>query len=224
MQIIAQFIKKAPKDLSCHQFCMGATKAIARHYRKSQLQRLASRPEERLTASCIVFSRVRREIWMVGDCQCLVIPIRNGDADAASAQFYDNPKPYEQELAEQRAAIINASSEPKEHFLDNDTARAAIIPRMLQTMQYQNKTYAVVDGFAIPESKVRVLTLDFQPWEIVMASDGYPFLEPTLVASEARLEQQHAIDPLNIGEFKATKAFAKANNSFDDRSYIRFRV
>jgi glycerophosphoryl diester phosphodiesterase len=213
MQIVGKTIRRMPKDISCHQFCTMATKAIARHYRKSQLPQLVAHPEERLTASCIVYSRLRREIWMVGDCQCLV-----------GGEFYDNPKPYEQELAEMRAAIISSSPLPHDHFLHDDTARAAIIPHMKETMQNQNKTYAVLDGFPVAEQHVRILTLDFQPWEIVLASDGYPFLEPTLQASEQRLAQQKAADPLNIGTFKATKAFAEGNNSFDDRAYIRFKV
>ena len=150
---------------------------------------------------------------MVGDCQCLI-----------GNEYYDNPKPYEQELAEQRAAIIQQSPLPHDQFLIDDTARAAIIPHMKETMKNQNKSYAVIDGFPIPEDKVRLLTLDFQPWEIVLASDGYPFLEPTLEASEARLAHQRAVDPLNIGDFKATKAFTEGNNSFDDRAYIRFKV
>lgn len=213
MLTIAKYLQKAPKDISCHQFCLGASKAIAKKYRKSQYARLAEHPEERLTASCIVFSRLRREIWMVGDCQCIV-----------GGQYFDNPKPCEQELAEQRAAIIRQSPLPPQHFLINDTARAAIIPHMLETMQQQNKSYAVIDGFVIPENKVRVITLDFQPWEIILASDGYPFLEPTLQQSEERLQQQKNNDPLNIGAFKATKAFTTGNNSFDDRAYIRFKV
>ena len=138
--------------------------------------------------------------------------------------YYDNPKPSEQILAEERAAIIRSSPLPHDHFLDDDTARQAIIPHMLETMQNQNRTYSVIDGFPIPEQHVRVVTLDFQPWEIVLASDGYPFLCPTLAESEARLDHQRTTDPLNIGDFKATKAFAHGNNSFDDRAYIRFRV
>ena len=213
MQLIERYIRKAKGNLSCQQFCNGVTHAVARHYKKADWSRLAAHPEERLTASAIVYSRLNREIWMIGDCQCMV-----------GGQYYDNPKPYEQELAERRAAIIAESELPKEAFLTHDTAREAIIPRMLETMQQQNKTYAVIDGFPIPPQYVRVITLDFQPWEIVMASDGYPFLEPTLAASEERLAWQRDNDPLNIGTFKATKAFAAGNNSFDDRAYIRFRV
>ncbi len=213
MKLIASYIGKMKKDCSCHEFCLGVSHYLFKHYKKSEVDRLIEHPEERLTASVIIYSRLRREIWMVGDCQCLV----NGT-------FYDNPKPYEQELAEQRAQIIKTSEKSHADFLREDTARQQIIPHMLQTMKNQNITYAVVDGFRIPEDKVRIITLDFTPWEIVLASDGYPFLCPTLEESEAKLAKQKETDPLNIGEFKATKAFMEGNNSFDDRSYIRFSV
>ena len=213
MLLLSKYVRQAKGNLTCEQFCKGATTYIRKHYGKRSLPRLLEHPEERLTASMIVYSRLNREIWMIGDCQCLV-----------GGQYYDNPKPYEAELAERRAEIIRQSDEPREHFLQHDTAREAIIPRMLETMQQQNKTYAVVDGFPIPPQCVRVITLDFRPWDIVLASDGYPFLEPTLAESEEKLAWQKANDPLNIGEFKATKAFAEGNNSFDDRAYIRFSV
>ncbi len=111
-----------------------------------------------------------------------------------------------------------------EEILANDVGRLSVIPQMLKEMHNQNVTYAVIDGFPIPESKVPVITLDFRPWEIVLATDGYPFLCPTLAESEYRLQQQKQQDPLNIGDFKATKGFMQDNNSFDDRTYIRFRV
>ena len=225
MQLVSHYIRHAKGNLTCTQFCNGVTRAVARHYSKRDWPRLAAHPEERLTASAIVYSRLNREIWMIGDCHCLITSLSVADGKpTAEPQYYDNPKPYEQELAERRAEIINQSREPHESFLLHDTAREAIIPRMLETMQQQNKTYAVIDGYPIPQQCVRVITLDFQPWEVVLASDGYPFLEPTLQASEERLEWQRQNDPLNIGQFKATKAFSAGFNSFDDRSYIRFRV
>ena len=95
---------------------------------------------------------------------------------------------------------------------------------MIETMRNQNVTYSVVDGFPIDRRHVRTITLDFQPYEIVLASDGYPFLYPTLEESEAALQHQRATDPLNVGEFQATKAFHPDNLSFDDRAYIRLKV
>ena len=215
MKIIAHYIRKMPADISCHQFCIGATRAIRKHYGR-RITELAVHPEERMTASVILFSRLRREIWMIGDCLCLV----NGE-------LFENPKPYEQTLAEMRAAIIKellAEGKTQEELLTNDEARASIIPHMLQEMKNQNITYSVVDGFPIPIQLVPIITLDFSPHEIVFASDGYPFLCPTLNESEVRLDHQRETDPLNIGSFKATKGFTPGNHSFDDRTYIRFII
>jgi glycerophosphoryl diester phosphodiesterase len=128
-----------------------------------------------------------------------------------------------------------AEGHSKEDLCRNDIARPVIIPRMLETMKQQNatphaehgtedKSYSVIDGFPIDRRHVRIIPLDFRPWEIVFASDGYPFLCPTLEESEARLRHQRETDPLNIGNFKATKGFTPGNRSFDDRTYIRFTV
>ena len=215
MKIISRFIRKMPADTSCHQFCLGVTRAINKHYGR-RIAELAVHPEERMTASVVLFSRLRREIWMIGDCLCLV----NGE-------LFENPKPYEQTLAEMRAAKVKellAEGKTQEELLANDEARASIIPRMLEEMKNQNVTYSVVDGFPIPERLVPVITLDFNLHEIVFASDGYPILCPTLEESEARLAHQREKDPLNIGLFKATKGFTPGNHSFDDRTYIRFTI
>jgi glycerophosphoryl diester phosphodiesterase len=218
MQLVSRYIRRMPADISCQQFCEGITRAIARHYwLRFPKQRMAEHPEERLTASAIIYSRLRREVWFLGDCHCLI-----------GGQYYDNPKPYEQPLAEMRAAKVESllaeGYTESQLRQTHDPAREVMIPTMLEDMKNQNVTYAVIDGFPIPQQLVPVITLDFQPWEIVLASDGYPFLAPTLAETEALLDAQRKNDPLNIGQFKATKAFVEGNNSFDDRSYIRFTV
>ena len=218
MLLISRYIRKMPANVSCHEFCVGVTKALRRHYwLRFPVDRMKEHPEERLCASAIIFSRLRREVWMVGDCQCLI----GGD-------YFDNPKPYELPLAEMREKKVRellAAGVPQHDLLQpHDPAREVMIPTMLEVMQNQNVTYAVIDGFKIPEDKVRVITLNFKPWEIVFASDGYPRLAPTLEESEKLLAHQRETDPLNIGEFKATKAFVEGNNSFDDRTYVRFLV
>ncbi len=227
MQLISRYISRMPKDITCQEFLRGVTACIRKHYKKSQMSRLAEHPEDRLTASVLVYSRLSREIWMVGDCQCLVSPL--GTCQSAPAYtYYDNPKPAEAALAAQRADEVKrllAEGVTREELLLNDTARPVIIPHMIETMRQQNVSYSVVDGFPIPFQHVRTITLDFQPWEIVLATDGYPFLCPTLQESEERLSRQRSTDPLNIGpDFQATKGFHPDNNSFDDRTYIRFRV
>lgn len=216
MKIVARYINRMPATTTSEQFLKGVTAAVRRHYKKSMLTRLQEHPEDRLTCSVAVYSRLSREVWMVGDCQCLI-----------GGELYDNPKPYESELAAMRAAEVRrllAEGTTQEELQRNDTARTVIIPRMLETMRQQNIGYSVVDGFHIPCQHVRIITLDFRPWEIVLATDGYPFLCATLEESEQRLACQRAEDPLNIGAFQATKAFHPDNESFDDRTYIRFRV
>ena len=231
MLLTARYIRKMPKQTTCEEFMHGVTASIRKHYRKSMMTRLAEHPEDRLTCSVILFSRLRREIWMVGDCQGLLIPkAPTSDAfpSGSSPIFLDNPKPAEAELAAMRAEEVKRlldEGRTVNELLCNDIARPSIIPNMLDSMKQQNVCYSVVDGFAIDRKHVRVIPLDFQPWEIVLASDGYPFLCPTLTESEAALAQQRKEDPLNIGpRFQATKGFHPDFNSFDDRAYIRFIV
>ena len=59
---------------------------------------------------------------------------------------------------------------------------------------------------------------------VVLASDGYPVLLPTLCESEAALARQIERDPQNVSEFIATKGIVEGNCSFDDRAYIRLRL
>ncbi len=187
MTLVSRFISQMAPDITCHQFCVGVTRAFRDVYlplwrltgRQSMAELLAAHPEERLCASAVVYSNRRREIWLVGDCQCLV-----------GGELCENPKPYEQRLAEMRAVKVRellAQGQSPDKILADDQARAAIIPQMLREMQQQNKTYAVIDGFPIPETRVPVIALDFRPWEIVFASDGYPFL-PQRPAQYRRLQ------------------------------------
>lgn len=217
MQLISRYIRHMPKETTCDQFLRGVTAYVRRHYRKSMMSQLAEHPEDRLTASVVVYSRLQREVWMVGDCQCLI-----------GGELYDNPKPAEAELAVMRAEEVKrqmGEGKTQDDLLRDDTARPVIIPRMLETMRQQNINYSVIDGFPVDRKHIRIITLDFRSWEIVLASDGYPFLCPTLEESERRLQRQRKDDPLNIGpSFLATKAFHPDFNSFDDRSYIRFQV
>ena len=122
-------------------------------------------------------------------------------------ELFDNPKPAEAELAAMRAKEVQrllAEGMTVDELLRNDIARPVIIPHMLETMRQQNITYSVIDGFPIDRHHVRIISLDFRPWEIVLASDGYPVLCPTLAESEQQLQKQREEDPLNIGTSTST--------------------
>lgn len=216
MLLVCRYLRHAPKQLTCHEFLRGVTAYIRKHYKKSRLQRLTEHPEERLTCSAVIFSRLQRQIWMIGDCLCLL-----------DGQLLENPKPEEAVYAAKRAEHARqllAGGMTTDELLTHDAARDYILPDIIDSTKRQNVTFSVIDGFPIPEQYVPVITLDFQPHEIVLATDGYPFLCPTLAESEWRLAEQRQNDPLNINTFIASKAFMKGQDSFDDRTFIRFKV
>ena len=236
MMLISEYIQEELKaDASVDEFCQGVTAYIYNKvYEKLGVEeRLKKHPEERLTASAILYSRTRNEVWMVGDCQAII-----------DGKLYENGKPYEQEIARKRVELIEQGLSPAE-------ARKQIEPLLIKAMlSGQNQTYTVIDGFPIYREGVKVVsvsdsssvqdsvpasdsvpcsdsasasdTIPSSSSEIVLASDGYPFLKPTLAASEAALAEQIANDPQNIRSFIATKGIVEGNKSFDDRTYIRF--
>lgn len=216
MRLVSRYLHKAPKQMSCHEFLRGVTAYIRKHYSKSRLQQFAEHPEDRLTCSAIVYSRLQRQIWMIGDCQCLL-----------DGQLLENPKPAEAVYAAKRsekARQLLAAGATIDDLRTHDAARDFILPDIIESMKGQNVEYSVIDGFPIPEQLVPVYTLDFQPHQLVFASDGYPFLHPTLAESEHLLAEQRENDPLNINTFLASKAFMKGQESFDDRTFISFEV
>lgn len=215
MTLVRQYIESMPADTDCQHFCHNITQYIHFVYARMQadMQKLLQQPTERMAASAAIYSQARKELWLVGDCQCLV-----------DGTFFDNPKPYEQPVAEMRSAFIRLQLMQGKHiedFQQHDYGRDFILPVLIDSCQHQNKTFAVIDGFPMPTGKVRILDVS-QAREIVLATDGYPFLCPTLAESEQQLACQLADDPLCINRFKATKGLMHGRHSFDDRSYIRF--
>lgn len=217
MRLVAKQVRRMAKDTTAERFCREVTERVRKQYKRKELEHLAAHPEDRMAASCAVFSRVRREVWLIGDCQCLI-----------GGQHLDNSKPQEKVIAERRAAtaesLLAKGEATVESLSREDKARQAIIPDLVEAMKGQNIDYAVIDGFAIPRKKVIVVPLGFEPFTIVFATDGYPFLKETLAESEQSLALQLQGDPLCIRTFKATKGRMEGNNSFDDRAYIRFEI
>ena len=214
MMLISEYIREELKaDASVDDFCQGVTAYIYNKvYEKLGVEeRLKEHPEKRLTASAILYSRTRNEVWIVGDCQAII-----------DGKLYENGKPYEQAIARKRVELIEQGLSPAE-------ARKQIEPLLIEAMlSGQNQTYTVIDGFPIYREGVKVVALKTKPVsspnEVVLASDGYPFLKPTLAESEAALLHLIAHDPQCIHDFIATKGLVAGNKSFDDRTYIRFRV
>ena len=225
MVLISEYIQHELKpESTVEDFCEGVTSYIYNKvYRQQGIEeQMQAHPEERLTASAILYSKAKNEVWMVGDCQAII-----------DGKLYENNKPFEDIVARRRVELIRQGFTPQE-------ARKTIEPLLIQAMlEGQNKTYTVIDGFPIYQKGVKVVSLnapqknvetdvaDSLPLptkEIVLASDGYPFLKPTLTESEVALAHLLAYDPQCTHEFIATKGIVVGNKSFDDRTYIRFQI
>ena len=225
MVLISEYIQHELKpESTVEDFCEGVTSSIYNKvYRQQGIEeQMQAHPEERLTASAILYSKAKNEVWMVGDCQAII-----------DGKLYENNKPFEDIVARRRVELIRQGFTPQE-------ARKTIEPLLIQAMlEGQNKTYTVIDGFPIYQKGMKVVSLnapqknvetdvaDSLPLptkEIVLASDGYPFLKPTLTESEEALAHLLAYDPQCTHEFIATKGIVVGNKSFDDRTYIRFQI
>ena len=140
-------------------------------------------------------------------------------------RLYENPKPAEEANAIRRAEVIHRllaeGKETVESLRRHDKGRDAIIGAIIDSCQGQNKTFSVVDGTDTALHCVRVISTQ-GAHEIVLATDGYPHLMPTLDESERELKRIIEEDPLMTGRYKATKAVMEGNLSFDDRCYVRF--
>lgn len=188
------------------------TKAIAELYEKDE-------PKGAAAAGAIIFSRERNEIWSIGDCQCLI----NGE-------LFAHEKEIDRINSDVRALILEMAKrdgKTQAELQEKDVGREFIMPILENQHIFANKTgrfsYGVFNGEPVPDEHIIVHKVKSGD-EIVLASDGYPRLFATLSESEDYLEKTLEENPLCSGEFCSTKGLQKGCSSFDDRTYIRFKV
>lgn len=176
---------------------------------------------EKPSCCLAVYSRARREVWRVGDIGVLV----DGAAHMAA-------KTIDSVTAAARGAMIEAllrEGETIQSLQADDKGRAFIFPLLARQHLFANRAdagifgYGVMNGDDIPPVFVDVIAAA-QAREIVLASDGYPELRPTLAGSEAALQDILREDPLLYRRHPSTKGCLAGQESFDDRSYLRFAI
>lgn len=223
MELLAEAISGFPPGLDMPQAVARLTEAVRAFYARRGLEGyVAGHPSHRFTASVVMFSLARREVWQVGDCPCRV-----GEA------CYPNAKRIDHLAAEARCAFDQAfllSGGTRADVEACDPGRHFIRPLLRMQGVFQNRppvsspyAYAAIDGFPVPLELVRVYPV-CPGEEVVLASDGYPCVLPSLRASEEYLYAILASDPLCLSQFKSTKGRQAELRSFDDRAYVRFTV
>lgn len=214
--VISSVIKTVSPDISFDNMLSMITKQL----NDQTLIRTGKNAEElkaynRLTATAVIYTDTYKEVWQIGDCQLM-----------ADGVLYENTKPQELELATRRATILEKAIKEGHTIQElsrNDIGRTAILNDLKELCSLQNKAFAVADGTNMYRPGIRRIDISSCK-EIVLASDGYPFLYTTLAASETALKHQLQTDPLCIHSFKATKGLRPRYDSFDDRTYLRISL
>ncbi len=222
MELIAAALRRLPPDATAVEAaCALSAPILSRYVAMGRLDDARRNGQNRLTASTVIFSRRRREVWMIGDCQC-----RFGGTT------YTNGKRVDAILTTVRCDAIRhllAHGHTVDDLRRCDLGRAFILDALRDQCSFQNApsdnpyAYAVVDGFPIDPRRIRVLPLGCAR-RLVLASDGYPELLDTLAATEERLARLLHDDPLCYRLNPATKGWMEGNDSFDDRTYLSLEV
>lgn len=194
----------------------------------------ADHPNERLQANAVVYGVREHEIWLFGDCLAMVdgqqIPTMKkvdellGEVRSfVATAFADGAQRHERRTQHDN----HGESDPYAGItgVTDDPGRRAILPLLRVQSWYANRPgkygYFVFDGFTLPDWPVKTIPVH-QGDEVVLASDGYPYLHRTLAESEAALVDLHRDDPQLIHRFRSTKGFLPGSDAYDDRTYLRF--
>lgn len=221
MELLSEAIPLLPIDIDVTHAITLLTRKISEYYVQHDVEaNVSEHPENRLTASCVIYSVKRNEIWQIGDCPFML-----------DDQMYDNPKYWEQPLAQMRALFLEKELKDGkniEQLRTNDTGREYILPLLKFSTRYQNNEdtnygYAVLDGFPIPTHHIKTYSCK-GIHQIILASDGYFQLAGTLNECERINKEYLAQDPLCMLTYKMTKGLKPNAKNFDDRTYIRFTL
>ncbi|MDR7810982.1 hypothetical protein [Lacrimispora sp.] len=215
-EVLLDALSTMPSDIDGAGAMDYLNESLARACR-SRRSILEERPEERLQAVLILYSNSRREVWAFGDCQCLIGGIHHQQVKAIDSL-----------LSQVRSLYIQTellSGRTEASLFSHDTGREYILPLLRRQLLFANEDsdygYDVLNGFPIRSDRVIIHTVPPHS-RLVLASDGYPVLKETLAESEAALKELIQKDPLCFRENKGTKGLVMGNDSFDDRTYIRF--
>lgn len=190
---------------------------------------IAKRPECKKRdwprASIIAYIPSKEEVWSYGDCRCKI----------GTNKPFLHKKIIDVKLANKRSKIIEKELESGKNIddlLKNDFGRNSIEKDLLAQFNYENVHcyiegedfgYPVINGEKICENMICIYKVQTGQ-DVVLATDGYPYLECSLEESENKLLYLLENDPLCYKEYKSTKGLKIGSKSFDDRAYIRFEI
>ena len=110
-----------------------------------------------MAASVIIYSRYHREVWSVGDCQCLV-----------GEELYRSSSEIDKIMSATRSLFLEleiSSGKSVTDLLNKDTGREFIRPLLEKQIYLQNGTtenpytYSAIDGQKITENSIKIIKI-----------------------------------------------------------------
>ena len=219
MQVCAEVIARLAPEVDVFTAVQKITEELGARLPKE----LAT--EDRPSAVMAIYSAPRREIWRLGDVAIWHNGMpRGGDLPRKLLDFH---------AAGVRAAVLSAElaiGRSVDELLHNDCGRSAILPLLMRQGVFANNSdagdwgYGVVNGQSVPFSFIEKIPVPDVSHTVILASDGYPLVLPTLEETEKHLRGLLQEDPLCIGPLRGTKGVRPDAESYDDRTYLRLAV
>ena len=217
-QIGAEAIEKLPPDTTAQEAVTRMSEAVGKGLREITPNHAPSRPP------CFVFvmySAARRELWRVGDAQYLI-----------DSQGRNPEMAVDEVVVKARQLVIHAhllAGAKVETLRRDDPGRKVIEPILELQTRFMNRAdspygYGAISGSEVPAQFIEIINMPTEAREIVLASDGYPQVYPTLRESEAWLAHVLGRDPLLTELHVAAKGQRPGAASFDDRAYVRLEL
>lgn len=223
-------------EMSVSEIVATLTKSLHSAYQQEPgtMQVMMQFPEERATASLVLYSKWLRQVILVGDCQVAMV-----NESGELVQHFQPVKYIDTVTSQARAMfwqaeLLGTSNDHGNNGNNKDSGdpgRDLIHPLLLRQRRFQNNMnapalyrYWVMDGFPVQDEGIEVHDVPDSIKEIILASDGYPKLCGTLKETEVHLHSLIRDDPMMIEQYLAAKGVREGAESFDDRTYLRIRV
>ena len=204
-------------------FVSGGVQIYHESFRRYIFEKISDDPANQPSASVIIYSKKYNQIWLIGDCMALY-----GD------NILENKLEVDELYTKIRIMTIEyflSTGYTEEQLLEEDIARKFVQNLSKRQPYIRNKIYnskydyAVIDGFNKPNRKlIKCIDVPSDIKEIVFVSDGYRRPFATLKEAEENLKYIKEVDPLCYKKFAYERGFYKNQESYDDRSYIRFEI
>lgn len=205
-------LRHALLTIDLHSDAQDALDEVAEYLARIAAERSQTAPGP-VWASLALYNAVRREVWLVGECQARVDGVQHGQTSLSRTMRQQA----------RRAAIRQIQAEGATDtellLLPPAPTFEGLAPALNATMTAL--AIGAVNGTKIPPWLVTVLEVPPDVEEVVLATRGYPYVGPTLQDSEVVLRDLMQADPMGIDQVLTDDGWRLGTTGFADRTYLR---